>query len=522
MHSPSFNSPTSYLRSRVGRICTAVSAANIRDLFERAEAALVDSHFLELRLDALRTPEEAIPRLTGFLADHRDVTVLATCRRLAYGGSFSGSLADELSILAAAAEAGCALIDLEIESAEQAQPTQLETLREMIAGSGCSLLLSFHDFERPVDAESIFQRIERFRPEFIKIVSTAHRLSDSLSLLRCVERHSSEARIVGIAMGEAGIVSRILSLRAGAAFTFAAAPDGAATAAGQMTARQLKDLYRIEELDQATRIYGVAGNPIGHSLSPLMLNKAFRRERVNAVYLPLRAEGSPSGVEDLLTLIHQLPLSGLSVTMPLKQLILPHLANTDPMTARLGACNTVRLGTDGKLYGFNTDVAGIVRPLEKRLTLKGAQILVLGAGGAARAAIYGLVERGAQVSLWSRKPEAARELASTAGVSAVSEAQIAATEFDVLINATPCGMAGNPQRLPLEGIPWQARLVFDLVYNPLDTPLLQAAEERGIPTIQGYEMFVHQGARQFELWTGKPAPEAEMLRVVLQALKPAV
>jgi 3-dehydroquinate dehydratase/shikimate dehydrogenase len=281
-----------------------------------------------------------------------------------------------------------------------------------------------------------------------------------------------------------------------------------------MTARILRDLYRIDQIDQATRIYGVAGNPISHSLSPLMQNSAFRRERINAVYLPLKTET----VDDLLNLARQLPLSGISVTMPLKQQVLPHLANVDPLTSKLGACNTIRTGVDGKLYGFNTDVAGIVRPLEKRLSLKGARVLVLGAGGAARAAVYGLVDKGAHVSVWSRKEATARELASSAGAAAVSRKQVAASEFDVLINATPCGMHGNSHPLPLETEEWRARLVFDLVYNPLDTPLLKAARARGIATIQGVEMFVHQGARQFELWTGKPAPEAEMLRVVLFAL----
>jgi len=207
--------------------------------------------------------------------------------------------------------------------------------------------------------------------------------------------------------------------------------------------------------------------------------------------------------------------------MPLKQKVIAHLANVDPLTARLGACNTIRMGVDGKLYGFNTDVAGIVRPLEKRLALKGARILVLGAGGAGRAAVYSLAERGAQVSLWSRKAAAAKELARDAGALAVSENQIAASEFDVLINATPCGMTGNSHSLPLPPRSWKARIVFDLVYNPLDTPLLKEARSRNIATIQGVEMFIYQGARQFELWTGKAAPEAEMYRVVLNALKKA-
>ncbi len=516
-------SPAAYLRSRVGRVCVALRGSTVQSLLDRAQSALADSQFLEFRLDSLdpeHDPATALEPLAEFLGAHKEVGAIATCRRKQFGGGFRGTLADELKILTGAAEAGFDLIDLEIESAEECTAAQLDSLRD----AGAALLISFHDFEHAADPEAAFLRIRRFEPDFIKIVSTAHTLTDSLNLLQWIKDRSGDAQVVGIAMGEPGVVSRILSLRAGSAFTFASAPDGAETAPGQMTARALRDLYHIEQLDQATRIYGVAGNPVAHSLSPLMQNSAFRRERVNAVYLPLKTES----IDDLLRLARHLPLSGMSVTMPWKQHVLAHLANMDPLTAKLGACNTIRTGADGKLYGFNTDVAGIVRPLEKRMTLKGAHVLILGAGGAARAAVYGLVDKGAQVAVWSRKESSARELAASAGssngskpASSISCAQIAASEFDVLINATPCGMHGNPHTLPLKPEEWKARLVFDLVYNPLDTPLLQEARMRGIACIQGVEMFVHQGARQFELWTGKPAPEAEMLRVVLFALHKA-
>jgi 3-dehydroquinate dehydratase/shikimate dehydrogenase len=481
---------------------------------DRAEAARTESQFLEFRLDSVDKPAAAVAPIAEFLAEHKEIVAIATCRRKAFGGGFQGSLAEELNILAEATESGFAIVDLEIESAEQCNTFEIETLRQ----SDAALLISFHDFQRPVDPETVFQRIQRFEPEYIKIVSTTHSLTDNLRMLQWIKDRSGDTQVVGIAMGEAGIVSRVLSLRAGSAFTFASAQDGAETAPGQFTSRTLKDLYRIEQIDQATRIYGVAGNPISHSLSPLMQNSAFRRERINAVYLPLKTESGPLGITDLLNLARQLPLSGISITMPLKQQLLPYLANVDPLTAKLGACNTIRTGADGKLYGFNTDVAGIVRPLEKRLSLRGARILVLGAGGAARAAVYGLAEKGAQVSVWSRKEASATELAANAGASAITRQQIRAGEFDVLINATPCGMVGNSHPMPLDPEEWKARLVFDLVYNPLDTPLLQLARKRGLHVIQGVEMFVHQGARQFELWTGKPAPEAEMLRVVLFAL----
>jgi 3-dehydroquinate dehydratase/shikimate dehydrogenase len=497
-------------RLRLGKLCVAVQADSAAEMMERAEAALKDAKFLELRLDALPKPAAVLPKVKEFLAVHYDVTLIATCRRKQFGGNFVGSLTDEFDLLLKAAEAGCQIVDLEVESAEEAKPAQLDHFRARLRAAGTALLVSFHDFTRTKDLEKAAARIEAFQPEFVKVVSTARSLADNLAVLRLIEDRSLSANVVGIAMGEEGLVSRVLGPRAGATFTFAASGDGVETAPGQVTARTLRDLYRVEHLDQATRIFGVAGNPIAHSLSPLMHNTAFRRENVNAVMLPLKVRA----LDDLLTVVRELPLAGVAVTMPLKQEVLPFLANMDPLTGRIGACNTLRTGADGKLYGFNTDVAGVVRPLEKRLTLKGARIAVVGAGGAARAAVFGLVAQGAEVVVVNRTHETAVALAREAKAKALKLEQLGKHHFDVLINSTPCGMKGSKQALPIEESQLNAALVFDMVYNPLETPLLKLAHSRGIPVISGLEMFVQQGARQFEIWTGKPAPEAEMLRVV--------
>jgi 3-dehydroquinate dehydratase/shikimate dehydrogenase len=293
---------------------------------------------------------------------------------------------------------------------------------------------------------------------------------------------------------------------------------GEETAPGQMTLDTLRSLYRFEEIDAATRIYGVAGHPIAHSLSPLMLNTAFRRERVNAVFLPLET----TKINDLLALVERIPLAGLAVTMPLKQEVLPSLARMDDLSTRIGACNTVVRGADGRLFGFNTDVSAILGPLERRLSLKGARVLVLGAGGAARAAVFGLKEKDAEVHILNRTVESAKELAHEAKVKVFRRELLTKTDFDVVLNATPAGMRGNKSASLLEPDELRARLVFDMVYNPIETPLLRMAHEKGIAIIPGVEMFVHQGARQFEIWTGKPAPEADMRRVVLHALRQQV
>jgi 3-dehydroquinate dehydratase / shikimate dehydrogenase len=500
------------LRSRMAKICVSIAGANANELLSRAEQVARDNPFIELRLDTLHKPQAALTRLKSFLSLHRHVTVIATCRRTEGGGHFVGELFEQAEILEAAAHAGAQLIDVEIESAETMRPADWKRLR----ASGAALVLSFHDFSHTRDLKQAFLRLQRFKPEFYKIVSTARSLSDNLAVLDLLTEHADEHNMVAMAMGQPGVVSRLLGARTGSAFTFAANDEGEETAAGQQTLQSLRTLYRYEEIDAATRVFGVVGNPIHHSLSPLMLNAAFRRERINAVFLPLEA----TKVSDLLTVIERLPLAGLAVTMPLKQEILPALARMDELSTRIGACNTVVRGPDGRLFGFNTDAGAVVGPLERRLSLKGARILVLGAGGAARAAVFGLKEKGADVSILNRTSETAKELAHQAKVKVFKHEQLAKTDFDVVLNATPAGMHGNNTPALLEPGELRARLVFDMVYNPIETPLVHMAQQNGIPVIPGYEMFVHQGARQFEIWTGKPAPEAEMRRVVLHALRP--
>jgi 3-dehydroquinate dehydratase/shikimate dehydrogenase len=452
-----------------------------------------------------------LPKLKQFLYERSEVTAVATCRRASTGGKFKGTIAAELEVLEKAATAGFHLVDVELQTAEAIKHAQLDKLRN----HGAALIISYHDFTTTRDLDGIFERIRPYEPEFIKIVSTAKTLADNVTMMRFLERTRDLASVVGICMGDQGTISRVLGLRAGSAFTFAAAHVGEETGPGQIAARTLEETYRIDQLDAATKVYGVAGNPIKHSLSPLMMNTAFRRETVNGVFLALQT----AKLSDLLTLVREVPINGLAVTMPLKEEILKHLERTDPLSEKVGACNTVVRSQDGKLYGFNTDVAAVVRPLERRLQLKGAKVLVLGAGGAARAAVFGLKDKGAEVFVMNRTPEAAQKLARQAKAKTFKREQLAKTSFDVIINATPAGMLGVKPHSILEPKEINARIVFDLVYNPIDTPFIRMAREKGIAVITGVEMFVHQGARQFEIWTGKPAPEEEMLRVVVHALR---
>jgi 3-dehydroquinate dehydratase/shikimate dehydrogenase len=505
------------LRSRIGKLCVAITGSTPQEMLQRASDVLKETQFLEFRLDYLAKPAAALPLLKAFLAANGATTAIATCRLTENGGRFAGSRTAALQILLDAAAAGFQLVDVELESIERLPKTTLAQLRE----AGAAVVLSYHDFHATKDLDAIYNRMKPFHADYIKLVPTARSLADNVTLMRFLGRVDDESNstVVGICMGEPGIISRVLGLRAGSAFTFAAASVGEETAPGQIAARTLIETYRIDQVDAATKVYGVAGNPVRSSLSPLMMNTAFRRETVNAVYLALQT----AKADDLFKLAKEVPLHGLSITMPLKQDVMPLLERTDPLSAKIGAVNTILRTQDGKFYGFNTDVAGIVQPLERRLALKGAKVLVIGAGGAARAAVFGCRDKGAEVFILNRTPETAQKLAKQSGAKVIKRDALAKTTFDVIINATSIGMTGHTGKgvptSPLEAAEINARYVFDLVYNPIETPLLRLARQKGIAVITGVEMFVQQGARQFEIWTGKPAPEEEMLRVVLHSLR---
>ena len=379
-----------------------------------------------------------MPRIKRFLESHPGTVVIATCRRVASGGKFRGSIASQLDILGKAAAAGCQLVDVELQTASKCKPEQLQKLRTRAA-----LILSFHDFRATKKLDETLEKMLAYPADFYKIVSTATTLADNVTMIKFLAREGDRHSLVGMCMGEQGIISRVLGVRAGSVFTFASAIAGEETAPGQVTAQELRNVYRIDQVDVATRVYGVVGDPIAHSLSPAIMNAAFRRENVNAVYLALHAKT----LKDLLTCVREIPIHGISVTMPYKEAILPHLDNTDSHTTKIGACNTVVRAQDGKLYGFNTDAAGIVRPLERRLnTLE--ERSHFGDRSRRSGPRRSLRTQGTRVG--SLHPEShcgvrPRSWRTRRGPDSSSVPDLKKLAFDVIINATPVGM-GNSTR----------------------------------------------------------------------------
>jgi 3-dehydroquinate dehydratase/shikimate dehydrogenase len=442
------------------------------------------------------------------LAEHPACQVLATCRRHQNHGKFNGSIDEQVEILSAAVEAGASAVDVEIESAELAGP------RLHIFDGRALLIVSYHNYEGTPALDPIVRRMMKISAGLHKIVTTVRKPSDMTRLLM-LPRQYPKASLVVLGMGETGFPSRVLSVLMGGVYTYAAPAAAEGTAAGQICARQMRQLYRVERLGKTPRMFGVIADPVRHSISPAVHNRAFQARRIDAVYLPFLVH--PLQLKDFFTFAGKLPLSGFSVTVPHKQRILRYLDIVDPLARRIGAVNTVwRKG--GKWRGTNTDIEGVRVPLEKRIRLNSkCSILLVGNGGAARSAAFTLSSAGVKLALTGRNPDRVRALARICDAEPIPREQAESRDFDVVLHATTLGMWPHIHECFFENrIP--GKIVFDMVYTPKETQLLQRAEAQGCEVIPGIEMFLEQAAAQFRLFTGESAPTSVMERAAADAL----
>jgi 3-dehydroquinate dehydratase / shikimate dehydrogenase len=462
----------------------------------------------ELRLDYLKDFENFGPRLHQMLLRLHFPQTIATCRRQDAGGQFQGRLDEQAEILLAAVHAGCQWVDVEIETVSRLPRAFLQQFRP------AKVIVSYHNYRKTPPLGAIYRRLARLPVYAVKIAGQIRQLQDNLQIMGYLKAHRARGpKVVGVGMGPSGLPSRLLALRWGSHFTYASAGNHHIVASGQLPWEVMRSLYRVERLDHRTRLYGVVGSRASISLSPTMHNAAFQAKRVNAAYLPCETKS----LRDFLVFARGLEFHGFSVTMPFKRAIIRHLDWLDPLARQIGACNTVAL-QHGKWMGWNTDAAAVIEVLTKRLRLAGSRILVLGAGGAARAAAYALRAEGAQILLAARREGSAKKLARIVSAQAIPWGAADGLDVDAVINATPLGMAPHTDAVPIDLARLRVRVVFDMVYYPLETRLLAEARGRGLTTISGLEMLVAQGARQFEIWTGQAAPRALMEQAVRHAL----
>lgn len=481
------------------RLCIVAMAATLDDLRRQRDAAAAAADLVELRLDALPPGELDVP---GALQG-RQTPVIATCRPRWEGGHFAGSEEERRQVLARALDLGAEYVDVEWRAG----------FHDLVQGpQRARVVLSHHAFDGvPADFEQRAREMRTSGTGVVKLAAMTQRLSDAATLLQVAQAigtpgDAAPRRAIVIAMGECGEVSRICPSRFGSAWSYA----GSVAGIGQLGPQALLDRYRFRSLTADTRLYGIVGRPVGHSVSPAMHNAAFRATGVDAVYLSLPAVD----VDDFVTFARAFSLSGASVTIPYKVALRDRVDCVDPLAREVGAINTLRMDGE-RWHATNTDVAGFLRPLtERRTALPGMRVAVVGAGGSARAVVVALRSAGARVTVHARRALSAHALADTFTDVSAGPWPVPEGSWDLLVNCTPVGMHPDTGASPVAATELAGaagRTVYDLVYNPLETQLLKEARRAGLTTIGGLDMLVEQAREQFLLWTGI-RPDAGVMR----------
>ncbi len=491
--------------------CTPVTETEINRFLAAIAEADATADAIELRLDYL--PAESLPSVVGELRTRRIAKpLILTFRPREQGGQRDLTLADRLNFwrnLPAELVEAMAFADFELDLVESLGDSTPPVPWNKV-------ICSWHNFdETPGRLTEQYDRMARTPAAVVKIATQAKRIGDCLRIFEIIER--SGKPVIALAMGMPGVATRILALSRGAMLTFGALHRGAESASGQPTVAELRDLYRAKQLSRATEIFGVIGNPVGHSKSPAMHNAALQAMGRDGVYLPLEVDNVDEFVRDFVkppTRKLDWRLRGLSVTIPHKLAIIPHLDFVDATARAIGAVNTVVVEGE-ELHGYNFDCAGAMKPLDGLMDVRRARVAVIGAGGSARAVCHGLRERGAGVKIYARDLNKAEPLADEFAMQ-TALLQSFKGEADVVINCTPIGMHGHSQGqspIPADALRG-VKLVYDLIYAPEETALLAAARSAGCQTLGGLAMLVAQAAEQFRLWTGVEPPVDVMMKAV--------
>ncbi len=505
------------MASKQPHLCVAICERSINALEGACTRASEVGDLVELRLDCLDEGDfnSGVDQLKKLL-HNLPVPTIVTYRPAEQGGSSSANVESRYSFWTGQGlSLGSHLCDVETDIAQNFSLASESESASQVDWS--RVICSHHDFLGvPTNLAQIYEAIAATPARILKIAVHANDATDCLPVFHILERALKDGReMIAIAMGTAGIATRILGPSRGAFLTYAALESETGTAPGQISAHELKQVYRIETIDRQTLIFGLMGLPVCHSLSPLMHNAAFKAMAINAVYLPFEVRDVEGFIRRMIhprTRELDWNMRGLSVTAPHKSAVMDQLDWIDPAAEGIGAVNTIVVENDG-LRGYNTDARGLIKPLAQKFSeLRSARCAVVGAGGAARAALWGLRQEGAELTVFARNTEKAEVLAEKFGAAWETLGEASFDGFDVVINSTPLGTVGQFEAetpataRQLRGARW----AYDLVYNPTETLFLREAKEAGCETLGGLPMLIAQAAEQFRLWTGADAPEGVM------------
>ena len=494
-------------------ICVSIGRSRHKHMLaEHKHLAEQGAKLVELRLDYISSRVNL-----GRLLNDRPTPVIVTYRREDDGGKFAGSEEQRLMMLREAIALGADYVDLEEDIADKV-PRYGKTKR----------VISYHNFRNtPENLRELHEQMTALDADVVKLATMAQRPSDNLRMLELMR--SVDTPTAGMCMGDIGAPSRILGAKFGAPWTYATFHHERALAPGQLSFQQMVEIYNYDRIGSETDVYGVIADPVAHSLSPQLHNASFRDQQRDAVYVPFRVPSD--SLEEFAQTAPRLGVKGLSVTIPHKEAIVSHLTEVTSAAKGVSAVNTV-IYRDGEVIGANTDcqaamdaleigVGGEAGCAEEKSRLRNKKVLVLGAGGVARAVLFGLRKRGANVIIASRTRERADRLAKEFAAKAVDWNARQNSPADVLVNGTPIGMHPNVDDTPFHKSYLKPSLVvFDTVYNPESTLLVKEAREHGCRVVTGVEMFVRQAELQYLLFTGERPPEGLMRETLKRAIGP--
>ena len=466
-------------------IAIPITASKANEAIKDIREASGMADLIELRLDLIKDINEN--NLKKLLANKKR-KIIVTDRK------------NRLNLIKKAIELKADFIDLDVSMGEK-------TIKKVInTKKNTKIIISFHNFKKTSEKEinDKFEKIKKLNPNIIKIVAFANSINDNLIIFDLIKKSIKQRKkIIAFCMGEKGEISRILSPLLGSFLTFASLKKGKESAPGQIEAGILKNVYRVNKLKgKNAKIFGLVGNPVKHSKGFLVHNKAFDKLNLNSIYLNFLVDDLESFIENFKGMI-----SGLSITIPFKREIMKYADEIDPAAKGIGAVNTI-LNIKGKLIGCNTDCIAAIKAIKEKTQIKNKKVVIIGAGGAARAIAYGIKEEKGELVILNRTVSKAEKLAKELSCEYGPLDKIGEIKnIRLLINATSIGMWPNISESPVKNNKLlKGMVVFDTVYNPKDTKLLRGAKSNGCKTISGTEMFINQAAAQFELFTGKKAP----------------
>lgn len=514
-----------------GKICVSVCAKTADELIQQIKRAEELADVIEIRFDCLDEtvkPESLWSDLKK-LRQNFDGNLLATFRPAEQGGKRKLKLTERREFWSRSA------VDEFVDWGDFEFDFSGDDRHAYFRATLSRIIWSFHDFKGvPHNLDDIFLRLAelteyprspRKKSDVVKIAVQADDITDTIAVWKLLEKARSEnKKIIPIAMGESGKWTRILGLARGAFMTYAALHTGSETAPGQISARDLIEVYRVRELNEETGIYGIIGANTSYSMSPYIHNAAFKFHDLNSVFVPLQVKNPDAFFRRMVkpeTREIELNFKGFAVTIPHKRDIIKHLDSIDETAREIGAVNTVKI-EDGKLSGYNTDARGFIEPLQNAFgDLKNARVAVFGAGGASRAACCALRKAGAEVTVFARNADKAEALKTDFNVQ-IEQLSTAKNykDFDILVNATPLGTKGEPaNETPAVAAQMEnVKLVYDLIYNPFETKFIKEAKKAFVPALGGLSMLIAQATAQQKIWTSLDAPIKEMSAAALQRL----